>query len=412
MATYRAPGVFVEEIDTAPPPLTPAETAIPAFIGYTATRPEGDDGFRARLVTSWQSYLDQFGGFDRVGELTAMLPIAVKGYFDEGGRKAYIVAIAAGSASTASAVSDVDGNEADGTGIRGLSLHKDVTMLICPDLDNIARTWGIEDGLPKRGDLDPAIWTGVQQAMLAHCEQMGRRMAILDPPRDAIEPQAVLEWRTDTAGYDTPHGALYYPWITVVDPHPGADGLIAIPPSGHVAGVWARSDANRGVWRAPANEPLNTVRGVVREITRIEQEGLNPEGINAIVRFGARGVRVWGARTLSATDAEWRYISVRRLVDMIEHTILEQTQWVVFEPNDETLWERVSGSIRGFLTTLWRNGAFAGATTEEAFVVRCDAELNPTTNQQSGLLIVEIAIAPLRPAEFIVVRLSQKTQAM
>ena len=220
---------------------------------------------RVALITSWQGYLEKFGGFDRaVLELKA--------------------------AHDASAIATTI--KAIGTGIRGLMLHEDVTMVICPDLDNIARKWTVEDGTPKRGEHQPVIWKGVQQEMLAHCIKMGNRMAILDTPPHVVEPQDVTDWRKNTAVYDTAYGALYYPWIKVVDPHPGAEGLIDIPPSGHVAGVWARNDLNRGVWKAPANEPLNTVQGVAKQITQVGHEDLNSEGINAIRSFGSRGIRL------------------------------------------------------------------------------------------------------------------------
>jgi phage tail sheath protein FI len=195
----------------------------------------------------------------------------------------------------------------------------------------------------------------------------------------------------------------------VTDPNPRGNGLVTVPPSGHVAGVWARNDISRGVWKAPANETLNTVQDITRKITQVEQEFLNPKGINAIRSFGSRGIRIWGARTLSS-DPSWMYINVRRLFNMIEQTILDQMQWVVFEPNDMALWERVSRTISGFLNGLWRDGALFGATADEAYSVRCDAELNPLDSRRRGMLVTEIAIAPVFPAEFVIFRLSQKTQ--
>ncbi len=417
MPTYSVPGVYVEEIGSGPTPLRPSETAIAAFVGFTETRPPGAAGNAATLVTSWQEYQERFGGFDQAGDLVALLPIAVKGYFDEGGTKAYIVPIAhrheptgptSGAVLEAVERSAVHGDESTGTGIAGLTACRDVTMLICPDLHNIATTWSVDDGTATPEAFDESIWNEIQQAMLAHCDSMGNRMAILDTPKDRIEPQDVLDWRTIDARYSSARGALYYPWITIIDPL-GTGGLIDVPPSGHVAGVWARNDSTRGVHEAPANETINTAQGVATMITSEQQERLNPDGINAIRSFGARGVKIWGARTLSG-DPTWQYINVRRLFNMIEQTLLEQMQWVAFEPNDMALWERATRVIQGFLDGLWREGAFVGQSAEEAFFVRCDDQLNPLSNQETGVLIAEVAIAPISPAEFVVVRLSFKTQ--
>jgi uncharacterized protein len=219
--------------------------------------------------------------------------------------------------------------------------------------------------------------------------------------------QQIKEWRSQTAMYDSAFAALYYPWIEVSNPVPThGDETILIPPSGHVAGLWARTDDTRGVWKAPANDTLRGVLNVERDITKVEQGLLNPIGINCIRPFGTRGIRVWGARTLSS-NTDWTYINVRRLFNMVETTIMNGTQWVVFEPNDQKLWEGVKRTVNAFLRGLWRDGALFGTTPEQAFFVKCDAENNPPDSIDQGRLIVEVGIAPVKPAEFVIFRISQ-----
>jgi phage tail sheath protein FI len=173
-----------------------------------------------------------------------------------------------------------------------------------------------------------------------------------------------------------------------------------------MAGVWARSDGTRGVHKAPANEVVRGAISLELNITKGEQDQLNPVGVNCIRSFPGRGVRVWGARTLSS-DPAWRYINVRRLFNYLEESILEGTQWVVFEPNDMDLWERVKRTVNSFLLREWRNGALFGATPNEAFYVKCDAENNPSETIDAGQLIVDIGVAPVKPAEFVVFRIAQ-----
>jgi phage tail sheath protein FI len=245
----------------------------------------------------------------------------------------------------------------------------------------------------------------LQGKMIAHCESMGDRMAILDAPADLI-PQEVLEWRMNTAGYDSKMAAFYYPWIEVMDPLTNRPMLV--PPSGHVAGVWCRSDATRGVHKAPANEVIMGCNGLAFQVTQAEQGGLNKSGINCIRAFPGRGIRIWGARTLSS-DPEWRYINVRRLFNFVAESIMEGTQWSVFEPNDQRLWASLQINVSNFLQRLWRDGALFGATPGEAYYVKCDAETNPPEVIEAGQVVCEIGIAPVKPAEFVIFRLSQFT---
>jgi phage tail sheath protein FI len=248
--------------------------------------------------------------------------------------------------------------------------------------------------------------------MLNHCEGMKDRFAILDSPRD-LGVQDIKEWRTSGAGFDSMYGALYYPWIKVANQIPkaqrknGEGDLISVPPCGHVAGLYARVDSDRGVHKAPANEVVRGAVDLDMQVTRNEQDLLNPVGVNCIRAFPSMGIRVWGARTLSS-DPAWRYINVRRLFNFVEESIDQSTQWVVFEPNDEDLWARVSRDISAFLDRVWRSGALFGATPDEAFFVKCDRETNPPNVRDAGQLICEIGMAPVKPAEFVIFRFSQK----
>jgi uncharacterized protein len=294
------------------------------------------------------------------------------------------------------------GSESARNGINGLAVAEDVTMVVVPDLITAATR---EDGT-----LDLNLWKAVQTALISHCEQHGNRVALLDAP-PGMTPQQVKEWRSEVAMYDSAYAALYYPWIKVENPI-GVNGNaeVFVPPSGHISGVWARTDETRGVWKAPANDTIRGVLDVERSVTQNEQSLLNPIGINCIRPFGTRGIRIWGARTLSS-DSDWRYINVRRLFNMVEATILEGTQWAVFEPNDVTLWEGVSRTLTAFLRGLWSAGALFGTSADQAFYVKCDAETNPPESIDEGKLVVEVGIAPVKPAEFVVFRISQQKQA-
>jgi Bacteriophage tail sheath protein len=288
---------------------------------------------------------------------------------------------------------DFIGNSADRTGIGGLEAIDPVTMLCVPDLMSAY----------QKGLLDFEAVKAVQLAMLTHCELMGDRVAILDPP-PGLNAQQIREWRVDQAGYDSKYATLYWPWIKVFDPATGKNEFV--PPSGAMAGIWGRNDDTRGVHKAPANEVVRGAIDLEINITKAEHDLLNPEGINCIRSFPGRGIRVWGARTISS-DPSWRYLNVRRLFNYIEESILEGTQWVVFEPNDLDLWQRIKRTINAFLLGVWRDGALFGATPEQAFYVKCDEETNPPDVVDRGQVVCEIGIAPVKPAEFVVFRLAQ-----
>jgi phage tail sheath protein FI len=291
------------------------------------------------------------------------------------------------------AASDFRGEVTERTGIEGIEALDDVTMLVVPDLMT-----------PMPGqDLDLDTIKSVQSMMIAHCEKMGDRVAILDAPPN-MKPQEIKKWRMDVAGYDSSYATLYYPWIQISDPVTDRSKLV--PPSGHMAGIWARSDNTKGVHKAPANEIVRGATGLAYNVTKGEQDVLNPDGINCIRAFPGMGIRVWGARTLSS-DPAWRYLNVRRLFNYVEKSIERGTQWVVFEPNDPRLWARVKRDVTAFLSMVWRDGALFGNAPSEAFYVKCDSELNPSESRDLGRLVIEIGLSPVKPAEFVIFRISQ-----
>jgi uncharacterized protein len=256
--------------------------------------------------------------------------------------------------------------------------------------------------IPDRSDQD------VQKAMIAHCEKMQDRFAILDPgyglPPDATASTGIGQQRSGI-GSDGGYAALYYPWIEITNPV-GA-GRIAVPPSGHLAGVYARTDGTRGVFKAPANETIRGAIALEQRLTDDEQGPLNEQGINVLRSVAGRGVVVWGARTLSS-KTQWRYINVRRLMLFIEESIQEGTQFAVFEPNGLELWQKVKRQVTEFLTRVWNDGALFGATAKQAFQVRVDEELNPPDLRALGQLVIEVVVYPVTPAEFIVFRIIQQ----
>ncbi|MFF9652871.1 phage tail sheath family protein [Streptomyces sp. NPDC014622] len=285
------------------------------------------------------------------------------------------------------------GDASERTGIAGLEAIDEITMVAVPDLMSAH----------QRGDIDAEGVKTVQLALISHCEQMGDRVAVLDTP-PGMGAQRVRTWRNDDTGFDSRYATVYYPWINVFDPAAGRNSLM--PPSGHVAGVWARSDGERGVHKAPANEVIRGALDLEIRLSKGEQDLLNPIGVNCVRAFPGRGIRIWGARTLSS-DPAWRYLNVRRLFNYLEESILLGTQWVVFEPNDDRLWSSIRRNVTAFLTEEWRRGALFGRTAEEAFYVKCDRDNNPQESIDLGQVVCEIGVAPVKPAEFVVFRLAQ-----
>ena len=243
----------------------------------------------------------------------------------------------------------------------------------------------------------------VQLTLVAHCENLGSRFAVLDIPKDARKTQDIIAHRDI---FSSSYAALYHPWLQVFDPLDKKN--IAIPPSGSVMGIYARSDNTRGVHKAPANEPVRACVGLDVAFNKGEQDILNPKGVNLIRAFPGQGIRVWGARTVSS-DPSWKYINVRRLFIFIEETIKANTSWAVFEPNDEALWTRVQRTISVFLTGLWRGGSLAGSSADQAFFVNIGRNTMSQDDIDNGRLVCVIGVAPVKPAEFVIFRITQKT---
>jgi phage tail sheath protein FI len=287
---------------------------------------------------------------------------------------------------------DLKGDPVHGTGIEGLNGIDEITMVCVPDLMAIHPT---DDQIRDvHGKIDAFCSSG-----------QIKRMGILDPPA-GLNKQDIFDWREDARTPASNFAVLYWPWVEVMDPFSGKGTMV--PPCGHMAGVWAGTDSARGVHKAPANVAVKAVIGVDAEITDGDQDLLNPVGINCIRSFPGSGIRVWGARTL-ASDPEWRYINVRRLFNYVSASILKGTQWAVFEPNDAFLWSQLRVSVGNFLTDTWRGGALFGATPDEAFFVKCDAETNPQSLIDSGQVNIQIGIAPVKPAEFVIFQIAQYT---
>jgi len=299
---------------------------------------------------------------------------------------------------------EVEGDRSDRTGVLGIFEIDEITMICFPDLMRAYEAQVLS--------LDQVH--GVMETMVSMSEGSTsgdmpgptNRMVVLDPPPDRVKPQDVVNW-LDEFGRRSMFGALYYPWVKVPNPR-NAGRSILIPPSGHMMGVWGRTDESRGVYKAPANEVPRGITGLAYDVNFREQELLNPLGINCIRKFPNRGIRIWGARTLVEPDkTEWRYISVRRLISYIERSIEAGTQWAVFEPNDEELWTQVKYTVSNFLERIWREGALFGATPNQAFYVKCDAENNTPETMTLGRLYIDVGVCPVRPAEFVVFRISQ-----
>jgi len=248
-----------------------------------------------------------------------------------------------------------------------------------------------------------------QLAMVEHCENLKDRFAVLDMPCFSDSLEKILEWREK---FDTSYAAMYYPWIKVENPlRFGGTFKMLLPPSGHVAGVYARCDLKRGVHKAPANEKVFGAVDMVYEVDNTIQDILNPKGINCIRGFAGRGIMLWGARTMSSR-ASWYFINVRRLFMMIEESVEEAMQWAVFESSNYHLWAVIRIAVSGFLEGLWRRGALVGSVLSEAFYVKCDETTMTQTDIDNGRLVVEIGVAPSIPAEFVVFRIGRVDEQM
>lgn len=403
MPNYQTPGVYVEEIESGSKPIEAGATNIVGFLGVAEKGPVN----QATLVTNWTQYTKIFGGLHEGG----WLGHGVYQFFQNGGTKCYINNLAEPKQKKGEA-SQKNGDKAAEKADEPISHAKYEVK----NPDNIAKLIiGKDEGVGKKSGLhlfdeiqdislicapgvtDPAA----QDAILTHCEKNRFRFAVLDSPE-------TLDGGIDTMPMprDSIMGAYYFPWVQMYDMV--ADQNLYAPPSGGICGVYGRVDSTRGVHKAPANELFKTALGLKYNLTDAEQEMLNPKGINCIRDFPGRGIRVWGARTISS-NPEWRYVNVRRLFCMVEQALQNGTNWVVFEPNTRDLWKKITRNITAFLLNIWKSGALFGNTPEEAFYVRCDDELNPPESIDAGYVTIELGLAPAKPAEFVVFRVSQKT---
>jgi len=395
MPQYLSPGVYVEEVESGANPIAGVGTSTAGFIGRVANnvqmppipgkfqldangRPELDSQGvpipilytvapqnEPQLITSWEQFKSTFGDFQNGNKVLAH---AVYGFFNNGGTRCWITRIAdAGDQTQVTAA------------LQGFEAIDEIALVLVPG----------------------AVDAGIHGAIMDHCENMGDRFAILDANNVDSAEKDDIQGTTRSSDY----AAMYFPWIKVYDPV--SKDTAVIPPSGHMAGIYARVDAQRGVHKAPANEVIRGAIGVARRISKAEHDGLNPDGIN-VLRLFDNNVTVWGARTLGGDDnGEWKYINVRRLFLFLRESIDEGTQWVVFEPNKNDLWAKIRRNVSAFLTVVWRSGALFGTTPSEAFYVKCDADTNPPEVRDLGQVVTEIGVSVAKPAEFVIFRISQ-----
>jgi uncharacterized protein len=393
MPTYDAPGVYVEEVPPLARPIAGVGTSTAAFIGV-ADRLDPADVGKPRKFTNWS----EFSNFIKGAAPTDTTPIyttanrtlalAVFGFFNNGGTACYVLPVAAGD------MANLDPS------LETLKPFDEIAIVAAPGVEAAAR----------------------KVQIMTHCFNMQDRVALLDGvrmPASDSTPADIYGGPMPGAGPATPdqfsYGAIYFPWLKVINPLyvPGGaePELIDQPPSGHVAGIWARVDAARGVHKAPANEAVLGIVDLERPIDKDKQKALNPDGINVIRPFGGAPM-VYGARTLGGKrNGEYTYLNVRRFMNFLKESIDEGTQFVVFEPNSPALWQRIIRSVSDFLYNQWRDGALFGATAKEAFFVKCDLETNPASEREAGRVITEIGVAVVKPAEFVIFRIQQNTGA-
>lgn len=450
-SNYSTPGVYRQDVFLRAPVALP--TGVPAFVGFAAAAARLDalppqvsfaglaERVRKRVSYDAARRLLVYGGSMKAGDADALAALssdaayrkaveslakaarpyvvihrkeeffdnflapaagyladAVGGFFDNGGVRCYVARAAPCDTPDAQVQSMKDS-------LDGLAVVDDIDLVAVPD----AMTFNLSTGDPGKDAADAAppnaaATLAVQLHALKHCAENLGRFAVLDSIRGGA-PADVLRQR-DQIGLQAGEpvgGALYYPWLKT-----GAGRLV--PPCGHVAGIYARSDGNVGVHKAPANEEIYGVFDLETNVTASMQGGLNPQGVNCLRAFAGRGIRVWGARTLSRDEA-WRYVNVRRLFLTVCRWIDMNMPWASYEPNEPRLWVRIQRELGAYLRGLWTAGALVGQTPEQAFYVKCDAETNPPELREQGQAVTEIGIAPSSPAEFVVVRILHRAGA-
>jgi phage tail sheath protein FI len=366
------PGVDVEETAGRERSIEGVPTSTAAFLGAAAQGPTDEPVLVSGLFELEQTYGDgrPLTFADEDGPADNFLWHAVRAFFANGGRRLYVQRVAG-----------PDGRR--------------------PETADYEAALGVLERAPEVA-IVAAPGVSVHEVLIEHAERMRYRFAVLDSEHG----QTVDEVTALRERLDSPNAALYYPWVRAADP--AGSGELDLPPSGFVAGVYARTDAARGVFRAPVNEPLKGALGLQTTIDERDAEVLNSRGIDTLRRFPNGAVRVWGARTVSS-DPEWTYVNVRRYFIYLEHSIDQGTQWVVFEPNGEALWANVRAAVTDFLLNEFRASALAGNRPDDAFFVKCDRSTMTQDDIDNGRLIVEIGVAPIRPAEFVIFRIGQWT---
>jgi Phage tail sheath protein subtilisin-like domain/TIR domain len=347
-------------------------TAVAGFVGLAKWGPVDEP----ILVTNWDQFHHNFGGY----EPGLLLAHSVYGWFANGGDECFVVRMS--GEDEMSRMGDVIGGKR--TGLATLEENPAVTIVAAPD---IVGMYERGEGVDARRQVE-----SLQLELIVHCEHMGNRLAILDPLPE-LAPRDVYDW-AETAGWDSQAAALYDPWVTVYDP--GDGHLISIPPSGHVAGTWARVDKEKGVWTAPANVPLRGVAALQQQVTERELFELDRARINVIRALPDQGIRVWGARTLSSLYPD---IARARSVSSLGKFVRDATAWAAFERSSTRVWTRLRSSVEIALDTLWRKGAFVGETAADAFYVRCDGDVNPPEFADAGRVRVEFGFALKVPGE-------------
>jgi hypothetical protein len=384
---YNVPGIYRQELVIAPEAQLP--TGLPGFVGFADAR-KGSG-----IVPNSPVALRRKDDFDTafVNRSGSYLADAVAGFFSNGGSQCYVVCADTTAANRAASLL---------AALESLAPLDDLDLVAIPDAMalNIEVTKGMRDPIASSTP-DTASIIEVQRQLLKHCQEHGNRFAILDSIRGS-SIALIMDQRNSVTGDVTEpiSGALYYPWLMT------EKGRF-VPPCGHIAGIYSRSDKRTGVHKAPANEEIVGGLDLEVKIDNSVQDQLNPVGINCLRSFPGRGLRVWGARTLSR-DSQWRYINVRRLFITLHRWIDRNMAWANFEPNTPELWIRIQRELTLYLTGLWQAGAINGATTDEAFYVKCDAETNPQEVREVGQTVTEVGLAPLSPAEFIVIRIIQR----
>ena len=392
MPTPVNPDTYVEESSVLPPTIGAISTDRAAFVGPTR---KGPIGKRPVLLTSVAQFEQSYG---TRADLAMAAPAeqrvnhiahAVRAYFDNGGTELYVARTALNPGRTPPTPADY------AAALATLQPLEEVSTIAAP-------------GYSLRHATDPAGLTAIQGQLLAFAEQAGTyRFAVLDPP-PGLTVSEVREFRNKV---DSSHAALYYPWLTVANPRalvPKQPATLTLPPSGFLCGIYAAMDHQRGSAKAPANIALQGALAPESILAKFQQEVLNPAGINCLRVLEGRGFLVWGARTLSS-DPQWKYLTVRRYLNYLEGSIERGTQWAAFEPNAEPLWARLCGAIGDFLLSEWRNGALLGGKPEEAFFVKCDRSTMTQNDLDQGRLVCLVGVAAVRPAEFVIFRIEQKT---